>query len=202
VDWELRFSQLERMILAGAILTKRRMSEEFYRLRSASSVSESEVIDWLESIIDSNRKIFWVRTRNILGAASVHNSDPNFLSQVVRSLLDRGFVVINTGTPTIHLGLAHKNLYELNHNLPIIVQQYLASKCTAVVTSAEAGLFVAWAATEIPLVTFGTEWSVQNTRSKISLLEARNKIGLRDLNLGENNHQLFCELIDENFVDS
>ncbi len=201
VDWDLRFRQLERMILTGAILRKSEMSEEFLKLQSTSSESERHVIASLKSIIDSDKKVFWVRTRNISGAASVHNTDAQFLLGIVRELLVRGFVVINAGTPTVRLGVSHDNLFEFDHNLPVIVQQYLASKCTAVITSAEAGLFVAWAAAEIPLITFGMEWSVQHTVSQVSLLSARKKIGIRDFSLGQGNIQQFCLLIDENFAD-
>lgn len=184
VDWELWFEQLSRMISSGAVLNKseirRRCSGEIKNL----SLEQTTTFQQISSFIEDHKDVIMVRTRNIPGIASAYNTDPAFLLSSVTCFLERGFSVINSGTPTIHLEIQHKNLLQVDHNLPVLVQQYLGSKCLYVMTSAEGGLFVAWAATSIPLITFGIEWSVANTKSCISLLEARKSIGIHDLNLG------------------
>jgi len=138
----------------------------------------------MNNFISKNQKTIFIRTRNIPGSASIHNTDTEMLNNLVNKLLNNGYRVINSGTPTFSLNIDNHRYLEVHHNLPVVVQQFLASKCYKTVTSAEAGLFTAWAASDIPLVTFGDEWSVTNLPEEVSLLRARLKLGIIDYSIG------------------
>lgn len=184
------FKNLELMITSKGLQNS--SSRETFTNKWLQSLSRSDknYLDYLdiENFITKRNKVVFIRTRNILGAASHHNTDIDMLKNLVNELLKNGCSVVNAGTPTFSLCVKDSHYLEVNHNLPIVVQQSLASQCFKTVTSAEAGLFTAWAASDIPLVTFGEEWSVTNLRDKISLLEARSKVGITDSSIGDGNN--------------
>lgn len=195
INWDLRFNQLARMVQNKGTLNHHLLSMQFYLSSNFLSSKDKLVMQSIESFLEKGLPVVWIRTRNILGPAAIHNTDPDFLLTIVSFFLKQGFSIICTGTPSIKLDLRTNNFFQLDYDLPVVVQQFFAARCKYVVTSAEAGLFTAWAVTEIPLVTFGTEWSVTNTKSKTSLLESRRRIGIYDLNLGEaRGHQMLSRL--------
>ncbi len=193
------FSNLCRMISEGAVQTR----EHIEKTRTLTSFSDQdshksdfELISRMQDFINVNSKVAYIRTRNIEGQANVHNTDPEKLLFLIKSLLAMGWAVLNTGTPTIKLPIRDARYLEISHNLSIGDQFYLASECDARVMSAEAGLFVAWAATNLPLVLIGEEWSVTNLDQPISLIKARQSIGIQDRRLttdfsAQDIHRLF-----------
>jgi hypothetical protein len=174
------------MISEGAVQTQEQI-ERIQEIKSFSyqdlDKSEYELVRKMEGFIKANSKVAYIRTRNIKGQADVHNTDSERLLLLTNSLLALGWAVLNTGTPTIELPITDSKYLEVSHNLSIGHQFYLASKCNARVMSAEAGLFVAWAATELPLILIGEEWSVTNLDPPISLIKARQSIGIQDQRL-------------------
>jgi hypothetical protein len=176
------FQNLNQMILDGAVLGIDEI-KDIPSVISSNSMSKTPIDEPLaqraEDFVTSNSKVAYIRTRNINGS-TIHNTDSSKLSLLIETLLSQGWAVLNTGTPTIELPIRNKRYLEVNHNWPIGYQYNLASRCLARVMSAEAGLFVAWAATELPLVLFDEEWSVTNLESKISLLNARKSVGIVD----------------------
>jgi len=187
------FENLCQMIQDGSVLKINQIESLPISERGGGGDSEFEnqrLINNAEEFINLNSKVAYIRTRNIEGQAAVHNSNPKKLRLLVETLLSMGWAVLNTGTPTIELNISDSKYLEFHHNLSIGTQFYLANKCHARVMSAESGLFVAWAATEIPLVLIGEEWSVRNLRSPISLIESRRLIGIRD------------QLLDEDFTET
>ena len=180
------FKNLELMILGGGLQNSlsRQLFTDNWLVRLQNN--DQNYLDFfkMNTFISKNPKTIFIRTRNIPGPASVHNTNIEMLDNLVNKLLNNGYSVINSGTPTFSLDIYNHRYLQVDHNLPVVVQQFLASKCYKTVTSAEAGLFTAWAASDIPLVTFGDEWSVTNLPEKISLLRARLKLGITDYSIG------------------
>ena len=176
---------LNQMIQDGAILTLKQIQSfsTNHEISNSLSNEDQELFNKAEAFIDSNFKVVYIRTRNIDGQAAAHNTNPVKLQLLVETLLSMGWSVLNTGTPTIELEIDNLKYLEFHHNLPIAAQFYLASKCRARVMSAEAGLFVAWAATEMSLVLIGDEWSVSNLQEPVSLIDSRQKISIQDMRL-------------------
>jgi hypothetical protein len=180
------FFNLANMITEGGVNKVKNIKAEMeIRLadRNYSMVDHDLFKDVLE-FIRTNRNVAYIRTRNISSAASVHNTKKKDLEDLIFGLLRLGYSVINSGTPTIAVSISNQNYLEVNHNFTILQQMYLASSCSIRVMSEEAGLFVAWASTEMPLVTFGKEWSITNLNKPISLIDARRQIGIKDIQLG------------------
>ncbi len=176
------FQNLSQMILNGALLRLHEIKkiDMLISTKSESGISTADPLaEIAEDFVASNSRVAYIRTRNINGS-NIHNTDSSKLSLLIETLLSQGWAVLNTGTPTIELPIRNKRYLEVNHNWSIGYQYNLASRCLARVMSAEAGLFVAWAATELPLVLFDEEWSVTNLESKISLLNARKSVGIVD----------------------
>lgn len=184
------FRNLELMIMSGGLQNS--SSRQNFTNRWLKSLSRKDIdyFDFLniENFISKNNKVVFIRTRNISGSASIHNTDVDMLENLVKELLKNGYSVISSGTPTFSLCVKDSHYLEASHNLPVVVQQYLASQCFKTVTSAEAGLFTAWASSDMPLVTFGEEWSMTNLHDKISLLDARLKVGVIDSSIGNGNN--------------
>jgi hypothetical protein len=185
------FQNLSQMIRDGSVQTIKQI-ESFSinepTVRNEGENENQQLIKKAEEFINLNSRVAYIRTRNIQGQAAVHNTNPKKLRLLIETLLSIGWAVLNTGTPTFELDIGDSKYLEFHHNLPIGDQFYLASKCDARVMSAESGLFVAWAATELPLVLIGEEWSVKNLRSPVSLIESRKLLGIRD------------QLLDEDFT--
>ena len=103
---------------------------------------------------------------------------------LVKELLRNGFVVINSGVPVAGLNIDDNNYFEYSHNLSIATEMHLANHCDYVMQTAWAGLFTAFASFNKPLITFNEEWSSTNIVKPVSLLKARNMIGIKDIELG------------------
>lgn len=185
--FRVHFRNLQKMILEGGIQSTQNRAEFFQKWQSNPRISMIQLSDFkaAKEFIGSGEKVFFVRTRNISGTASVHNTNLTMLRFVILEALRNGHKVVSSGTPAPRLDIKHPSYFEFSHNLPVVVQQFLAEKCDRIVTSAEAGLFTAWAATDLPLITFGREWSVTNLTAELSLLEARRTLGLKDFSIGD-----------------
>lgn len=182
------FENLNLMIAESAILTKSEILTWGQKLKTHSPLisEDTESLEKAMSFILQNEKVAYVRTRTIGGVAQVHNTDVNLHGLMVETLLGEGFAVLSLGTPAINLGVSNPRYLEISHNLSIKAQFHLAAKCAIRVMSAEAGLFVAWAATDLPLILIGREWSETNLRKPISLIQTRKEIGINDLVLTSN----------------
>ncbi|CAN2170583.1 hypothetical protein MCEMRH37_00037 [Candidatus Nanopelagicaceae bacterium] len=171
--------------------------ENLYEMISSQNInygspltdSEASVIDtpldFLSRVKYDTPKIF-LRTRNINSSVSFQNAPVPELTAVVNELLRNGFVVINSGVPAASLGISDENYLEYSHNLPIETEMKLANKCDYVMQTAWAGLFTAFASFHKPLITFSEEWSLTNILKPVSLLKARERIGIKDIQLGMN----------------
>lgn len=182
------FENLYKMIISGGILSV----DEILKLLPKSEKliqafsNDEKSFRLAHNFITKNKRVAFVRTRLINGTAQAHNTDPESHRLLVVTLLELGYSVISLGTPTIKLGILDTKYLEIDHNLSIGSQFYLAAKCEIRVMSAEAGLFVAWAATGLPLVLIGREWSEANLLRPVSLIKARKLIGLPDTTLEVN----------------
>jgi hypothetical protein len=177
------FENLNQMISERGILTKKQILVWGRELetRSTRNSDDSDSLEKASNFILENQNVAYVRTRTISGVAQVHNTDVVAHRLMVETLLGEGFAVLSLGTPSIELGIVNRKYLEISHRLSIKSQFYLAEKCAIRVMSAEAGLFVAWAATELPLVLIGREWSETNLSNPVSLIKTRKEIGITDL---------------------
>jgi hypothetical protein len=181
------FTKLSDMIADGFVLKNSKIKSWETHVFDELQWNESQegLYSSIQDFININESVAFIRTRNILGAASSHNTNIEELRVLIEELLKLGYAVLNTGTPTISLPIQSKKYKEVSHNFSIKLQMLLASKCKLRIMSEEAGLFTAWAATEMPLVLFGKEWSMQNLENPISLLAQRKSIGIQDIRLGQ-----------------
>jgi hypothetical protein len=177
------FENLNQMIEDNAILREEQIlnwGTEF-NTNPTANFEDLYSLEKATSFILENRNVAYVRTRTISGVAQVHNTNIDLHRLMVETLLEKDFAVLSLGTPAIELGIEHPRYLEISHSLSIKSQFYLAAKCAIRVMSAEAGLFVAWAATELPLILIGREWSETNLSQPISLITTRHRIGIKDL---------------------
>jgi len=105
------------------------------------------------------------------------------LNKIVSILLRHGIVVLNIGVPVLPLEISSSNYYELSHNLNFEEELFLCEEATANLMTAEAGLFVAFAASDINIIQYDEEWSVKHCVFPVSLMDARRDIGMNDLNI-------------------
>jgi hypothetical protein len=138
-----------------------------------------------------------MRTRAYSSKATMHNSDYEQTLLVTRLLLERGYKVINIGSPPLSLSLSLSRLVgsdsesryvELSSpSLAREIQTIMESDF--VVTRADAGLFVLMAFVGKPLVTISNEYSVF---LGTSLLDARARSGqdICDLNLANSINEI------------
>ncbi len=142
-------------------------------------------LEFLQRIPKNSPKIF-LRTRNINSSVRFQNAPVPELRDLVNKLLSEGIVVVNSGVPAANLNLNHENYLEFSHNLPISAEMYLAEKFDYVMQTAWAGAFTAFASFVKPLITFNEEWSQRNIVEPVSLLKARDLVGIKDIQLGVN----------------
>lgn len=140
-------------------------------------------LKFLQQFGSDSPKIF-LRTRNINSSVRFQNAPVSELQGLVKELLRNGFVVINSGVPVAGLNIDDNNYFEYSHNLSIATEMHLANHCDYVMQTAWAGLFTAFASFNKPLITFNEEWSSTNIVKPVSLLKARNMIGIKDIELG------------------
>ena len=85
------------------------------------------------------------------------------------------------------LDIHNNDYYEVSHNMPIDDELLICGAATACIMTAEAGLFTAFAATNLSLIQYDDEWSVSCV--DVSLFDARIKAGLQDLDVRVKNHK-------------
>ena len=139
-------------------------------------------IEIITKYFTAKKKVL-LRTRNYNTKAVVHNSNIEILRKIVSILLKNNIMVLNIGVPFMPLHINSVNYYELSHNLNFEEELLLCEDATANLMSAEAGLFVAFAASDINLIQYDTEWSVAHCEIPVSLMDARRDIEMNDLNI-------------------
>lgn len=180
--FQYSFENLEKMILAKNI---------YFGVREFNNYElplEETALNFLRNFNPSIPKIF-LRTRNISNSVSFQNAPRSELRILIQELLNQDFVILHAGVPTLSLGIEHQNYLEFNHNLSLGGEMDLANKCDYIMTTAWAGLFTAFASFHKPLITFDQEWSLSNLKNPVSLLKARNMIGIKDINIGRIRNQ-------------
>jgi hypothetical protein len=96
-------------------------------------------------------------TRNFKQKAITHNSKVSFLKHLIEELLKEGFCILNLGTPAMPLDINNNDYYEVSHNMPIDDKCLICGAATACIMTAEAGLFTAFAATNLSLIQYDGE---------------------------------------------
>jgi hypothetical protein len=91
--------------------------------------------------------------------------------------LKESFCILNLGNPAMPLDIY--DYYEVSHNMSISDEFLICGAATACIMTAEAGLFTAFAASNLSLIQYDDEWSVSCV--DVSLFDARIKAGLQDL---------------------
>jgi hypothetical protein len=155
----------------------------------ASYATDSDLLNSdlvkISELVKAKKRMIYLRTRNnpSKGGSSIHNANPQKLEPLVYELISSGYVVLNSGNPPMRLNIVSNNYLELNRISNIDIEFSIARHCEYVVTSAAAGLFVGWAATDLPLATFDDEWSLTNLSVSISIAKARKSAGLIHVDL-------------------
>jgi hypothetical protein len=175
------FKALESMILADALIPS---SEILARARTVKELNSEQKNDLerISKFISKNSKTIFLRTRN-KAVAQEHNPSILLLKKHVLALLAEGFCVVNTGVPCSNLNIQHPNYTEVSHDLPPILAMSMAIQANYIMTTASADLFTGWAQLNVPLITFGEEWSVEHMYPTVSLLSARASVRINDINL-------------------
>lgn len=124
-----------------------------------------------------------VRTRNFKNKAIEHNSKFEIFNELAKALLDKNVFVLNLGCPLLELGIERDNYCEIDHSLSIEDEIALCELADINIMTAEAGLFVGFAASNINILQIDEEWSVTNKGVNVSLFEARKKLGIDDLDV-------------------
>lgn len=122
-----------------------------------------------------------LRTRNLKNKATVHNTNVDIVQPLVVALLNHGLTIQNIGLPHMPLGINHPNYSEFSHTMSISEEVKFCSTFDAVLLTAEAGLFTAFAATDLSLIQYDNEWS--DVFFGIRLFDARKAADLRDLDI-------------------
>lgn len=143
-------------------------------------------LDFFEKFITSQNKKIIIRTRNFAQKATEHNSNYEIFSNLSRELIRRDVLVLNLGCPLLPLGITNEKYCEIDHRLEFSLELALCQSVDACIMTAEAGLFVAFAASAISsIVQIDNEWSVAHSVPAISLFEARKHLGMADLDVRE-----------------
>jgi hypothetical protein len=179
--FQYQFTNLYNLILTGEI--------NFMTSNNNDSINELESPSEIQIAMDfisARKNVIFLRTRNYDNSVRFQNAPVKDLAKLINLLLNEGVSVINSGVPASNLGISHENYLEYSHNLSISREMQIASMATFIMQTAWAGLFTAFATLNKNLITFQNEWSVHNLIKPISLLEAREKIGIKDIPLGDN----------------
>jgi hypothetical protein len=143
-----------------------------------------------------------MRTRAYLSKATMHNSDQVQTLLVTRFLLERGYKVINIGSPPLSLsrfvGSDGESRYVELSSPSLAREIQIIMESDFVVTRADAGLFTLMALVGKPLVAISNEWSIF---LGTSLLDARagSGQGICDLNLANwiNESEALAKKLDD-----
>jgi len=124
---------------------------------------------------------FVLRTRNNLNKGGVmYNTDVEFLKPIMLGLLNLGFRVVNIGSPCRSIDIEHPFYDEYSHFMPIDKEFELCANAVGVILTAKAGLFTAFAATDLTLIQYDDEWS---DSYGVKLFDARSNAGILDLDI-------------------
>ncbi len=135
----------------------------------------------LTAYLESSKPKLVLRTRNHKQKATVHNTKVTLLKPLIEKLLNEGFCILNLGTPAMPLGICNNDYYEVSHNMSIEAEFLVCGASSSCIMTAEAGLFTAFAATNLSIIQYDDEWSVSCV--DVSLFDARIKAGLQDLDI-------------------
>jgi len=148
--------------------------------KNTSGIQTTECTTLGEYFSSTKPKIV-ISTRTFKQKATIHNSKTATLTPLVETLLERGFFILNIGTPVMPLDVHNDNYLEVSHSFLIQEEFLVCGAAAACIMTAEAGLFTAFAATNLPLVQYDDEWS--ETHVGVSLFAARRKAGFQDLDI-------------------
>jgi hypothetical protein len=169
--FQLTFSYLAEMISNGDV----------YAVPQGKSALKNIKYENLTDYFLSSKPKLVLRTRNFKQKAVTHNSKVTLLKPLIVELLKEGFCILNLGTPTMPLDVNSNSYYEVSHNMSIEDEFLICGTATACIMTAEAGLFTAFAATNLSLIQYDDEWSVSCV--DVSLFDARINAGLQDLDI-------------------
>mgnify|MGYP001207993222 CR=1 FL=1 len=180
------FQYVYEMIKDGCLYKSNINPDNILSLFALSCKQDKKIHSFFEKFITSqNRKII-IRTRNFAQKATEHNSNHEIFLNLSRELIKRDVLVLNLGCPLLSLGITNENYCEIDHRLEFSLELALCQGADACIMTAEAGLFVAFAASAISsIVQVDNEWSVAHSVPAISLFEARKHFGLADLDVRE-----------------
>ena len=124
----------------------------------------------------SSNKVF-LRTRNYSQKQTVHNTSPEDILDITKTLLALGFTVINVGSPA--LSIAHNlNVLEMikyqEFSNVLNLDEEIDFLNGPIICRADAGLFVLIAMLPLPIICLTEEWS---DFLNVSLMNARKASG-------------------------
>ncbi|WP_321504092.1 hypothetical protein [uncultured Methanoregula sp.] len=154
-------------------------SGDVYKVMGCQDHQEYDGI--YQTFIKTNKPKIILRTRNFKNKAVVHNSKIEILKPVVEHLLEKGYFIFNIGTPTMPLSIKNDDYHEVNHNMAIEDEFKLCSLAQACMLSTEAGLFIAFAATDLTLIQYDDDLNIKC--HNVDLFGARRKAGLNDIDI-------------------
>lgn len=140
-----------------------------------------KIIKFLSS---KNTKIV-LRTRNFKNKATTHNTKKDLVLPIILNLfeIDPNILILNIGNPLLRLDISNDRYFELEGNLDIEDEISLCKLSNAAMMTSEAGLFTAFAASNIRIIQIDEEWSMYSISEKVSLFEARSCAGLLDIDI-------------------
>ncbi|MDC0911761.1 hypothetical protein OAQ27_01445 [Aquiluna sp.] len=119
-----------------------------------------------------------IRSRNYTNKQKVHNSSATNLRALLKELLDKGLIVVQSGVPAVPMLLTHENYLEVSELTLDAEIALLHDRSTVLYTEGGAGLFSLMACLANKVEILSPEWSVENYAPPISLLQSRK---IRDL---------------------
>lgn len=179
------FQYVFEMIKDGNLYNSNIAPDKILSLLALSFEQWNDFLGFFEKFITSSNKKIIIRTRNFSKKATVHNSSHEKFFNLAQELIKRDVLVLNLGCPLLRLGITNENYCEIDHRLEFSLELALCQNANVCIMTAEAGLFVAFAASAISIVQIDNEWSMTHSVPAISLFEARKHSGLADLDVRE-----------------
>lgn len=179
------FHYVHEMIKDGNLYNSTAVLDDILSLLSMSCEQCNDYVDFFEKFIKSEKRKVVIRTRNFAQKATVHNSSYEKFFNLAQELVKGDVLVLNLGCPLLRLGITNENYCEIDHRLEFSLELALCQSADTCIMTAEAGLFVAFAASAISIVQIDNEWSVDHSKPAISLFEARRHLGMADLDVRE-----------------
>lgn len=179
-----RFIYLSTMIKDGKLYHSGIDKKTLMKFFSQSIISKYQD-EYLNNFIfkDVNIKKIILRTRNFKNKAVMHNSKFETFKKLAEELIAKNVMVLNIGCPLLNLNIRNNLYCEIEHNLPFEAELKLCQIADSNVMTAEAGLFVGFAASLISITQIDEEWSANNLEKPVYLFKARENFGLRDIDI-------------------